>query len=215
MQGWKLTKKFLVSILLVLAAVMTIMVVVLSIHQKGVLIRELNNKGKNTTEFLAGISAEPILSYNFEFLENYVRDAARDRDLVYAVILDMKGNPLTTMKEEPKDKTGIPEFTARVMHNNDQIGIVKKQHIPCEVSSIEEMIASIKQVSENTDTLSESAEQTSSSITEMSSSVKEVEQRAISPRTWRGQSKRQRRNRPRAWRRSPRPPSAYRVGSSR
>ena len=32
MQDWKLTKKFLVSILLVLAVVMTIMVIVLSIH---------------------------------------------------------------------------------------------------------------------------------------------------------------------------------------
>jgi hypothetical protein len=75
MQGWKPTKKFLVSILLVLAAVMAIMVVVLSIHQKGVLIAELNDKGKNTAEFLAGISAEPILNYNFLFLESYVRES--------------------------------------------------------------------------------------------------------------------------------------------
>ena len=125
MQGWKLTKKFLVSILLVLAAVMTIMVVVLSIHQKGVLTAELNDKGKNTAGFLAGISAEPILNYNFLFLESYVRDVARDQDIVYVVIRDMKGNPLAAMKEEPKDMAGILEFTAKIMHENDQIGIVK------------------------------------------------------------------------------------------
>jgi sensor histidine kinase regulating citrate/malate metabolism len=100
MQGWKLTKKFLVSILLVLAAVMTIMVVVLSIHQKGVLIEELNKKGKNTAEFLAGISAEPVLSYNCAYLENYVRDAARDQDIASIVIQDKQGNPLTHQKKK-------------------------------------------------------------------------------------------------------------------
>jgi methyl-accepting chemotaxis protein len=125
MQHWKLTKKFLVSILLVLAGVMTIMVVVLSVHQKGVLIKELNNKGTNTAEFLAGISAEPMLSYNFTYLETYVRDAARDKDIVSAVVQDMQGNPLTHLKEEPKDKAGVLEFSAKVMNSNKQIGIVK------------------------------------------------------------------------------------------
>ena len=124
MQGWKLTKKFLVSILLVLAVVMTIMVIVLSIHQKGVLIEELNKKGKNAAEFLAGISAEPVLSYNFTYLENYVRDSARDPDVAYAIIKDMKGNPLTHQKEKPTNKDGILEFSAKIMQNNDQIGIV-------------------------------------------------------------------------------------------
>jgi methyl-accepting chemotaxis protein len=124
MHEWKLTKKFLVSILFVLAVVMTIMVIVLSIHQKGVLVKELNNKGKNTTEFLAGISAEPVLSYNFAFLENYVRDSARDQDVVYVVIEDKQGNPLTHQKE-PRGKDGILEFTAKIMHDNDQIGVVK------------------------------------------------------------------------------------------
>ena len=100
MQGWKLTKKFLVSILLVLAAVMTIMAVVLNIHQKGVLIKELNNKGKNTAEFPAGISSEPVLSFNFAYLENYVRDSTRNQDVVYIVIKDRQGNPLTHKKKE-------------------------------------------------------------------------------------------------------------------
>jgi uncharacterized protein YpmS len=100
MQGWKLTKKFLVSILLVLATVMAIMVVVLNIHQKGVPIEELNNKGKNTAEFLAGISSEPVLSFNFAYLENYVRDSARDQYVVYVVIKDKQGDPLTHKKKE-------------------------------------------------------------------------------------------------------------------
>jgi methyl-accepting chemotaxis protein len=109
----------------VLAVVMTVMVIVLSIHLKGVLIEELTKKGKNTAEFLASISAEPILFYNFAYLENYVHDSARDQDLVYVVIQDEQGNPLTHQKKELRDKSGILEFTAKIMSNNDQIGIVK------------------------------------------------------------------------------------------
>jgi methyl-accepting chemotaxis protein len=37
----------------------------------------------------------------------------------------MQGNPLTRLQEEPKEMTGILEFTAKIMHDNDQIGIVK------------------------------------------------------------------------------------------
>jgi hypothetical protein len=63
-QGWKQTKEFPVSLLLVSADVMNIMDIVLSIHRKGSLIQELNKKGKNPAEFLADISAEAVLSYN-------------------------------------------------------------------------------------------------------------------------------------------------------
>ncbi len=131
MQGWKLTKKFLVSILLVLALVMTAMVVLLSVHQKGVLIEELGNKGRNTAEFLAGISAEPMLSYNFMYLQNYTRDVARDKEVVYALIEDRQGKTLAShggdAKARDASKTGeeILEFPAPILMNNDQLGTVR------------------------------------------------------------------------------------------
>jgi methyl-accepting chemotaxis protein len=130
-QGWKLTKKFLVSILLVLTVVMTVMVIVLSIHQKGVLIEELDKKGKNTAEFLAGIAGEPLLSYNFMYLQNYVRDVARDKEVVYALIEDRQGKSLASYAEKTKggeaDRASeeILEVTAPILMNKDQIGMIR------------------------------------------------------------------------------------------
>jgi methyl-accepting chemotaxis protein len=75
---------------------------------------------------VAGISAEPLLSYNFTYLENYVRDvSSRDKDILYAVVLDKEGKPVTHLKTEPQNKSGILEFSSPIMLNNDTIGTVK------------------------------------------------------------------------------------------
>jgi methyl-accepting chemotaxis protein len=126
MQQWGLTKKFLVSILLVLSLVFALMVTILSLHERRILVNELSKKGENLVKFLAGISAEPVLSYNFSYLENYVKDiAAGDEDIVYAVIQDKSGNPLTHEKTEPTDKKDLLEFTSPIQQNNDAIGLAK------------------------------------------------------------------------------------------
>ena len=71
------------------------------------------------------ISAEPILSFNFSYLESYVQDiASGDEDIAYAVITDKDGNPLTHQKAAAVDKTDILEFTSPVMQNNERIGSV-------------------------------------------------------------------------------------------
>jgi hypothetical protein len=123
MQGSKLTKKFLVSILPVSAVVMTIIVIVLSIHQKCFLIKELNNKGKNTAEFLAGISAEAVLSYNCAHLENYVRDTARDHDSASVGIQDKQGSPLTHQKKETNSSRKFANM-ARADRTQEELWVV-------------------------------------------------------------------------------------------
>ncbi len=123
---WSLTKKFLSGILPALLLVSAVMILVLARYEKNVLFSELNKKGENLAKFLAGISAEPMLSYNFTYLENYMRDiAAGDEDVVYAVVLDKDGNPLTHQKVEPKEKKDLVEFSNPVKQNEEQIGSVK------------------------------------------------------------------------------------------
>lgn len=124
-QNWKLTKKFLVSILLVLAAVMTVLVIVLSFHQRGVLFDELDNKGNSTVGFLASVSAEPLLSYNFVYLQNYVRDVGRDKDVAYAIVEDRQGKQLANYVVETTDKDAKKEFSAPILLNKDQLGTVR------------------------------------------------------------------------------------------
>lgn len=68
-----LAAKFLITILLTLLLVNTMLAVIISMHEKSVFLDEIRTKGNNTGKFLAGISAEPILSYNIAYLDNYVR----------------------------------------------------------------------------------------------------------------------------------------------
>jgi methyl-accepting chemotaxis protein len=126
MRDWNLTKKFIISILLALLVVFTAMGTVIYRHEKSVLTSELSMKGKNLAVFIAGISAEPILSYNFTYLENYVRDiAAGDEDIVHAEVLDKDGNALTHQKPKDAEKEGLLEFSSPILQNNEKIGLVK------------------------------------------------------------------------------------------
>jgi methyl-accepting chemotaxis protein len=121
-QNLTVTKKFLAGIILTLLAISVALVVLLGISQKKALMRQLEDKGNNITRFLAAISAEPILSYNFSYLEGYVNDISRDKEVVYAVVQDNEGNPLTKLSEEQQKSDDMIEFSAPVMLNEEMIG---------------------------------------------------------------------------------------------
>jgi methyl-accepting chemotaxis protein len=123
---WGLKKKFLLSILFMLSLFLIVTVIGLNLQQKRNLVNELSSKGEIMVKFLAGISAEPILSFNFSYLENYVRDLSKgDKTLAYAVIQDKSGNPLTQNKPEPSDTKGLMEFTSPIQQNDEVIGTIK------------------------------------------------------------------------------------------
>jgi len=124
-RDWSVTKKFLAGIILVLLAVSATLVIVLGISQRSALMNALEDKGQFTTTFLAAICAEPILSYNFSYLENYVKDAARDEDVESASVLDKQGNLLAKAGEESKGKSDVLEFTSPIMQGSEQIGAVR------------------------------------------------------------------------------------------
>ena len=124
-QDWTVTKKFLASIVLVLVLVTISLFVTLGISQKRALLHALTEKGTNTPQFLAAISAEPILSYNFTYLEGYVKDISRDREVAFAVIQDKQGSTLTKGAIEPAGKDNLLEFTSPVMQGADQIGTAR------------------------------------------------------------------------------------------
>ncbi|HAK61401.1 MAG TPA: hypothetical protein DCO77_13660, partial [Nitrospiraceae bacterium] len=125
-KNMRLTKKFLTSILLGLAVVFVSMIVLLSQHQKRVLVDDLKEKGTNLSHFLAAISVEPILNYSFDYLDIYVKDmTSGDSDVVYAVVLDKEGRQLTHQEEEAGDTRGLLEFTSPVKQGDETVGTVK------------------------------------------------------------------------------------------
>jgi methyl-accepting chemotaxis protein len=65
------------------------------------------------------------LSYNFTYLEGYVKDISRDREVAFAVIQDKQGNALTRAGTEPAGKENLLEYTSPVMQGADQIGTAR------------------------------------------------------------------------------------------
>jgi methyl-accepting chemotaxis protein len=124
-KDWTLTGKFLASILLALFLIFAVMTVIIRTHEKNVLTAALRDKGENVARFLAAISAEPILSYNFSYLENHVRYvSAGDDDIVFAAVLDNDGNELTSQKKENAD-AGFLEFSSPILQQNEKVGLVR------------------------------------------------------------------------------------------
>lgn len=125
-KNWTLAGKFLVSILLALLVVFTIMAGIIRTSEKKALISALQDKGENVVRFLAATSAEPILSFNFSFLENHVRYILEgDDDIVYAVVVDKDGNDLTRQKKEREVSSLVLEFGSPILQSGEKIGVVK------------------------------------------------------------------------------------------
>ena len=92
-----------------LVLVVTVLVVILGI--KGGLgyraeVEQLNarlvSKGESLGRFLASISPPPILSYDLITLDDYVREATRDEDVVYALIESPDGIAYTRRLDRTK-----------------------------------------------------------------------------------------------------------------
>jgi methyl-accepting chemotaxis protein len=124
-QNWTVTKKFLASILLVMLLITIALVTTLGMNQKQALMLQLAEKGKNTAQFLAAISAEPILTYNNQYLERYVKDISQDREVASAVIEDKAGKPLTGTGTEQVRAEDTVEYSHPVLHEGETIGTVR------------------------------------------------------------------------------------------
>ncbi len=64
--------------------------------QEQLLYQHLEDKGRELGLFVALISPEAILAYDFEALDSYVREIVHGQDMVYAVINDAEGKNLTS-----------------------------------------------------------------------------------------------------------------------
>ncbi|WP_243374091.1 methyl-accepting chemotaxis protein [Geotalea sp. SG265] len=128
MQRWNLTRKFLAGILITLVLVFSVMSISLTLYQKYSVMEDMDRRGKNLVQFLATIGMEPILSFNYVYLENYVRDiSANDREIVYALFMDKQGNILTPLDEKhasraKAEKEHLLVFTSPVKQSGEKIG---------------------------------------------------------------------------------------------
>ncbi len=145
---WTLTKKFQISIQATLFLVFTATGIMIGSHESKVLVAELSGKGANVAKFIAAISAEPILSYNLSYIENHIRYvSASDEDVVYVLVDDKDGRPLTSRKSGVEKRENVLDFTSPIMQGNEQIGLVKigysADHITKAVRKSQAMLAAL------------------------------------------------------------------------
>lgn len=121
----RLGTKVIVGVLLALGLVFAAMTAVLAWSERAAFERQLASKGENLVRFVASISLEPMLSYDFAYLESYARELGQDPETAYLVVVDKEGRPLTTTSVEPADKAGLMTFAADIRQGNDVRGAVR------------------------------------------------------------------------------------------
>jgi methyl-accepting chemotaxis protein len=107
---------------------------------------ELKNKGDSLAKFMAKVAPASILTYDISMLDSYARELAKDKEVIYAVILNKDGNFLSYyldkekkavagLKEKKDDIKGfikdisamkdVVEIEQPVIYQNEIIGVVK------------------------------------------------------------------------------------------
>ena len=94
--------RFALLTALVLAVAFTLSAL-FSINERNQLLREdLLEEGRLLGRFVALVSPEAILAHDFETLNDYAREISDHADMVYGVLLDDRGEPLTSHLDRSK-----------------------------------------------------------------------------------------------------------------
>jgi hypothetical protein len=101
-----LQRRFFLSLALFLMASMGLLGAALFVNQRDLmqerlardterLVQTLGDKGTASSTFLARIAPQGLLAYDYLLLEGYVEELSADPDIVYAVIFNPAGEPVT------------------------------------------------------------------------------------------------------------------------
>jgi PAS domain S-box-containing protein len=87
----------------------------------------LDEKGRTVRNLLVKISAVPLLTYDYEVLDEYVKELLRDQEIVRAVILGRDGRPVTSGGGGPRELNpeDVRLFEGKIRHLEREIGRVE------------------------------------------------------------------------------------------
>jgi methyl-accepting chemotaxis protein len=124
-RSWRLGTKVLAGVTLVLTLVFATIIGVLSWNERALFEQQLSGKGENLVRLLASISLDPLLSYNFDYLESYAKELGKDPEVAYVVVTDPEGKALTQAFAERPDEPGLMRFSAPVKQGDELKGTVR------------------------------------------------------------------------------------------
>lgn len=104
-----LAGKFVLLTVSVVLVLMTVLVVINFQLQRNNIVNNLKTQTEMLGNFVSSITPEVVLSYEFDSLNEYMRQISNARDVAYAVILATNGDALTTYlrKDNPHIKKAI------------------------------------------------------------------------------------------------------------
>jgi signal transduction histidine kinase len=123
MKGWwknrSLGTKVAIMVVGILMATMTVGTVLYIRSQHQLFLDGLEAKGKALGDFVSLISPESILSYDFERMNDFMREVTREEDVVYGVLIAKNGIDLTSYLDEKND------YVAEAVQKVDQEEILE------------------------------------------------------------------------------------------
>ena len=129
--------KFLREISLILFAGTCVLSVVIAINEWVMLERSLTTKGRSFASYIAKLSQDPLIMKDSIQLDSIVNEANKDEDILYAVIRDAQGTPVTSQYasinyQSPRLKRILSRLS-KESELQDIIDAIKKDEVIAEV----------------------------------------------------------------------------------
>jgi len=123
LKNLSLGTKFSIMVLAVLSVTMSSVTYIYLNAQHQLFLDNLEAKGKALGHFASLISPEAVLSYNFENMDDYMREISKDEDVVYGVIIANNGISLTSFLDE--DDSYVSGAIKELRGNDDILTITR------------------------------------------------------------------------------------------
>ena len=125
-----LASQFFISIAVIMAFAMVINAFVQYSNEARVITKSLNERVKSISELLASVSVESLLTFDYVTLDSYAEFTSKQKDVVFAVVVNKNGIPLTHYlnAENPYIKVILDKYsnipiknTITLLHDNPSI----------------------------------------------------------------------------------------------
>jgi methyl-accepting chemotaxis protein len=117
--------KFLAVVFIIMLITTLAASALLAQNQRRMLKDSLSDKGQGLGTYMTQLSINPLIVKDFAQLDSIVKEATRDREVAYAVILDEAGRPLTTIGASIDDReTGMKSLLASLPRESDLLTLV-------------------------------------------------------------------------------------------
>ncbi len=109
-----ITRQFIATVFAVLLIVQSLGTIAFLLHIRSSLFKELDTKMKSMAALVAGMSAYPLLSYDYSLIDTYLGEFGKDNEITSIHIFDSQGKVATEMvKVDDADIAALNPFYYR------------------------------------------------------------------------------------------------------